>query len=64
MNCTHTRDVNSFFSLKSYKIHTTTDITVLPPLFDWKLKLAHFYSRNAKMKLKSAKKYNHLGSYI
>jgi hypothetical protein len=40
------------------KIHTTTEVTALPPSFDWKLKivfLAHFYTRNAKMELGSGK---------
>jgi hypothetical protein len=44
--------------LKSCKVHTTTDVTGFPPSFDWKLKiefLAHFYSRNAKIKLGSGK---------
>jgi hypothetical protein len=32
-----------------------TEVTALPPLFDWKLKLAHFYSRKYKIKVGSRK---------
>jgi hypothetical protein len=31
------------------------EFTVLPPSFDWKLKLVHFYFKIVKMKLESSK---------
>jgi hypothetical protein len=36
------------FHWKAHRNLTTTEVTALPPSFDWKLKmfLAHFYSRN------------------
>jgi hypothetical protein len=46
------------YPLNSIKIHTSTEVTVLPPSFDWNKKhynMTHFYSRNKKMKLGSGK---------
>jgi hypothetical protein len=33
----------------------STEVTVLPLSFDWKLKLAHFYSRKYEIKVGSGK---------
>jgi hypothetical protein len=50
---TQMRSKRENFQLKSGMI-TTTEVTALPPSFDWKLKiefLTHFYSRNYEDKI-------------
>jgi hypothetical protein len=40
---------------KSRVYSQSTEVTVILPSFDWKLKLAHFYSSKCEMKLGSGK---------
>jgi hypothetical protein len=63
----HQTKMQDSFSLNSTKIHIITEVTVLSPSFNEKLKIkfmAHFYSRKYEMKLESGKDPNPLGSYI
>jgi hypothetical protein len=52
------QDAKEIFLINSNKIYIITEVTVHPLSFDWKLKiefLAHFYTRNTKMKLRRGK---------
>jgi hypothetical protein len=54
------------FSIEVQQDYTrSTEVTALPPSFDWKLKLAHFYYRKYEMeKWEVTRSSNPLGSYI